>query len=415
MSSNKKKHNAKILLTASLINALELYDYVLYGVMVPIISSQFFPSDGSVLPITLGYVSFMIAFMVAPLSSIFWGWLGDKFGRLTLLKRTVILMGVPSLGIALLPTYQQIGIASSLLVILFRVIQGVSVSGEVFGVKIFAMEHLGSKFYGRASGVISAGGAVGILFAMFMGFLTFKLSEYPNIWRIPFFIGGSLCLLNFVIRRHLTESQAFKHLSTTRHNTTFLEVLKNNTSNSITVFVLGAILGILSYFLHVFVNPFLVDIGMDNSFAYCLTIIALVCTIFASVFIGIYSDKIGHIDRFLIKYMRIMILSFIPTYFALLFGGVLLQVAAFVILGTVLGIYATLSAVVMYKAFPIDSRCRGVLFNYALAVALFGGATPFTLSMLANINPLLPGLAVFVAFCFFYYLFYITYFDKEDR
>jgi MFS transporter, MHS family, proline/betaine transporter len=100
--SSSKLSKFKILSIASIGNCLELYDFTLYGIMLPFLAMRFFPTDSQTLSMFIGFVSFAISFIIAPIGSIFWGWYGDRFGRLLLLRTSMIIMAIPSLGIALI-------------------------------------------------------------------------------------------------------------------------------------------------------------------------------------------------------------------------------------------------------------------------------------------------------------------------
>ena len=200
----QKKTN--ILFFVPIGNFLELYDYTLYAVLLYIISPEFFPSNSSSTSLLFGMLSFALTMLICPLSAWFWGWYGDRYGRLPMLKQSIMLMAIPSLLISLLPNYKEIGILAPILLISCRILQAISASGEVMGGKIFAMEHLGKRNFGNVSGLTSLGGSLGVGLAMGMGLL---ISKTGISWRLPFFIGGSLAIVGLMIRRKLSESPEF--------------------------------------------------------------------------------------------------------------------------------------------------------------------------------------------------------------
>jgi MFS family permease len=396
--SSSKLSKFKILSIASIGNCLELYDFTLYGIMLPFLAMRFFPTDSQTLSMFIGFVSFAISFIIAPIGSIFWGWYGDRFGRLLLLRTSMIIMAIPSLGIALLPDYQAIGIFAPILLILLRIMQGISASGEVMGAKIFAMELLGAKFYGTCSGVISSAGALGVLMAMSMGYIVASNKEITDLWRFPFLIGSLLFVVAYLIR--INYSRSIKKDPNTDFEKAkigeLFKIIKEHNYPSLIVFILGAMLGILSYTMHAFINPFLIQQGLPSELVYQFSICGLVATMITTVLTGFYMDKyttsLFTVVKTNIFWASIMTLLF---YILLLQGG-FFTLIGYIVLGGILGIYACISAVLMYRLFLPDIRCRGILFSYAMGCAIFGGITPLTLSTIGNIHPILPGIAVFI-------------------
>ncbi len=383
---------SKILFFASIGNALELYDYTLYAVMIPFLAPLFFPTGSDSMSLIFGYLSFAIAFIFAPVGSVFWGWYGDRYGRIGMLKLSMIMMAIPSLAIACLPTYATIGWAAPAILILLRVVQGVSASGEIKGSKIFAMEHLGSKYYGISSGIVSAAGGVGVMMAMIMAYLTTQYSSIEYFWRIPFLIGSFLYVVGVVIRSLLNESKEFKNAQKDVKPISELKnILMDNMSATKIAFVLGGLLGVVSYMMHAFMPPFMSALGFEKSVAYQFSILALIATAVTSVVTGYYSKK--NFSSWTVRSMDLIIVL-TPIYFLLIPFGGLFTTVSYLGLGSNLGIFACMSSIVMFCVFPTHIRCRGVLFNYAVGVGLCGGVTPLLLKMLSGVHFILPAITV---------------------
>lgn len=386
---------SKILFFAAIGNCLELYDYTLYAVMIPFLAPLFFPSGDASLSLIFGYISFAIAFVFAPIGSVFWGWYGDKYGRLNMLRFSMVLMTIPSIAIAILPTFNSIGWLAPFLLIVLRIMQGVSASGEVKGSKIFAMEHLGEKYYGITSGIISAAGALGVLFAMFMAYLNTQYQDIEYFWRIPFVVGSCLYFVGIGMRMMLSETSEFKLLKKDSKPVSELRnILSDNKRASIVVFMLGGLLGVLSYMMHAFMPPFLHSLGFDKAVSYQLSIIALLSTMGSAVVVGYCLNQ--HFNAWMAKIINVAAIT-TPLYFVLVsMNSMFLATVAFVGLGANLGAFACVCSVVMFRVFPVQIRCRGVLFNYALGVGLFGGFTPLILKLLSSVHYILPALLVSV-------------------
>ena len=414
----QKKTN--ILFFVPIGNFLELYDYTLYAVLLYIISPEFFPSNSSSTSLLFGMLSFALTMLIYPLSAWFWGWYGDRYGRLPMLKQSIMLMAIPSLLISLLPNYKEIGILAPILLISCRILQAISASGEVMGGKIFAMEHLGKRNFGNVSGLTSLGGSLGVGLAMGMGLL---ISKTGISWRLPFFIGGSLAIVGLMIRRKLSESPEFISLlknmpKNNNKEAGIISIVKQYKTEVIITITLGSLLGMLSYTISGFLSPYLISLGFSKETAYSMGLAGLFTCAITSFLTGRLIDKIGDAR----KIMNVNILSCIfifPLSFSLILlsahgYNIIMLYMAYILLGGVLGINATCCSVIMYKLFTPENRCRGVMICYALGIAIFGGFSPLILQLLNGINHMLPAGALTIATIIMYYIYKKNMEKKHD-
>ncbi|MEI6187567.1 MAG: MFS transporter [Alphaproteobacteria bacterium] len=414
----QKKTN--ILFFVPIGNFLELYDYTLYAVLLYIISPEFFPSNSSSTSLLFGMLSFALTMLICPLSAWFWGWYGDRYGRLPMLKQSIMLMAIPSLLISLLPNYKEIGILAPILLISCRILQAISASGEVMGGKIFAMEHLGKRNFGNVSGLTSLGGSLGVGLAMGMGLL---ISKTGISWRLPFFIGGSLAIVGLMIRRKLSESPEFISLlknmpKNNNKEAGIISIVKQYKTEVIITITLGSLLGMLSYTISGFLSPYLISLGFSKETAYSMGLAGLFTCAITSFLTGRLIDKIGDAR----KIMNVNILSCIfifPLSFSLILlsahgYNIIMLYMAYILLGGVLGINATCCSVIMYKLFTPENRCRGVMICYALGIAIFGGFSPLILQLLNGINHMLPAGALTIATIIMYYIYIKNMEKKHD-
>jgi MFS family permease len=414
----QKKTN--ILFFVPIGNFLELYDYTLYAVLLYIISPEFFPSNSSSTSLLFGMLSFALTMLICPLSAWFWGWYGDRYGRLPMLKQSIMLMAIPSLLISLLPNYKEIGILAPILLISCRILQAISASGEVMGGKIFAMEHLGKRNFGNVSGLTSLGGSLGVGLAMGMGLL---ISKTGISWRLPFFIGGSLAIVGLMIRRKLSESPEFISLlknmpKNNNKEAGIISIVKQYKTEVIITITLGSLLGMLSYTISGFLSPYLISLGFSKETAYSMGLAGLFTCAITSFLTGRLIDKIGDAR----KIMNVNILSCIfifPLSFSLILlsahgYNIIMLYMAYILLGGVLGINATCCSVIMYKLFTPENRCRGVMICYALGIAIFGGFSPLILQLLNGINHMLPAGALTIATIIMYYIYKKNMEKKHD-
>ena len=199
----------KPILTSAVGGVLELYDLYIFGLLAPTISHLFFPAESKLISTLLGYLVFAIGFFFRPLGSIFFGHIGDRFGRRTSLYSCLLLMAIATLAIGIMPTYKSIGILSPCFVILARILQGFSAGGEFSGGLLFIVEHTDSNHTGLTTGIGLAGNVTGV----FLGSLAALVFTLPNMpvwaWRVPFLIGFFIALIGLYIRRSLPETPTF--------------------------------------------------------------------------------------------------------------------------------------------------------------------------------------------------------------
>ena len=207
---NKEKYlSKKIVASCFLASCLEIYDFTIFAFFAPIFQKNYFVflSEESMLVIT--YLLFAIGFIFRPVGALIFGYIGDVYGRKKTLVVSVSLMGACSLIMFLLPPYQVIGIASCYIIVIIRIMQGLSVGGEFTGALIFAIEHTGSKNIGIVGGIMSAGGAAGILLANLVSGIIQHPMFPESFWRIAFLLGFSLSIVGYIIRSRLSATPLF--------------------------------------------------------------------------------------------------------------------------------------------------------------------------------------------------------------
>lgn len=379
------KNEFRFVLLTAVGSVLELYDYTLFLILLPVFAEPLFGMP-LMEAVFVGYILFAISFLVSPFGAIIWGFIGDKFGRKVLLSNSLLLMAVPSIIIALMPTHHLIGGMAIFLVFISRCLQVLSASGEKQGAKIFLIEHLGAKKFGLASSSLSIASAFGVLLAMLMGYVCSKFPQYPNLWRIAFLIGGMLAVVSYYIRKDLREIKTFKADSKSSV-LDFKSVLKANRYNFIIAFLLASLMGIFTYFLHGFMGVFAIKYGASKSESYWYAMNALAATAVAAFVAGLLIDnkKLGDVYK-----LRVVIIRFLVIFAVLapmLYHIILVERLAHILiwygfLGASLGFYASVVTLLIAIMFPNSQRCRNSLFAYSLGFAIFGGTTPLVLKVI---------------------------------
>ena len=194
----------RIVLAAAIGNIVEWYDFGLYGLLAPVLASLFFPSHDRIAALLGVYGGFAVGFAMRPIGAIVLGRVGDRRGRPFVLVLSVVLMGVATVAIGVLPSYAAIGIWATLLLIVIRLFQGFSVGGEFVGSVTYLVESAADNRRGIAGSVANIGATVGMLMAAGAATVTQTYAaELPELWRAPFLFGGLLAFAGYLLRRHL--------------------------------------------------------------------------------------------------------------------------------------------------------------------------------------------------------------------
>ena len=203
----------RIVLAGAVGNIVEWYDFGLYGLMAPVLASLFFHSQDRIASLLGAYGGFAVGFAMRPIGAVVLGRVGDRQGRQFVLVLSVVLMGISTVAIGLLPTYYTIGIWAPILLLVIRLFQGFSVGGEFVGSVTYLVETAEEGRRGLAGSVANLGATIGMLLAAAAG----SVGELrPHFWRAPFLFGGVLALAGFLLRRHLPpdeylNSEELKH------------------------------------------------------------------------------------------------------------------------------------------------------------------------------------------------------------
>lgn len=209
MSTNARK----AALLSSLGAGLEYYDFIIYGMMAEQLSSLFFAGDEAWLGLIKTFAIFAVGYFARPLGGIFFGLIGDTFGRKKTFLYVMFLMAVATFGIGLLPTYAQIGTAAPCLLVVLRLLQGLSVGAEIPGAITVVCEHAQKQKQGVYTGIVLAGTSIGAMLASLVLYLISGAFTGEQVmswaWRLPFLFGGGLAVVNYYIRKHLQETPEF--------------------------------------------------------------------------------------------------------------------------------------------------------------------------------------------------------------
>jgi MHS family alpha-ketoglutarate permease-like MFS transporter len=368
----------------SLGNLVEWYDWYVYTAFSLYFAGSFFPSGNQTVQLLNTAGIFAIGFLMRPIGGWVMGTFADRKGRKAALTLSVLMMSVGSLIIALVPSYKQIGVAAPLLLVLARIIQGLSVGGE-YGTSATYLSEMATKkhrgFYSSFQYVTLIMGqliALGVLVLLQHVFLTDQQLHQWG-WRIPFGIGAVLAITVMYLRRSLKESVVLEEkdnqVKATRGT---LKALLQHPKAVLTV--IGLTIGgtLAFYTFTTYMQKFLVNTsGFSKNSATLISSLTLVVFMLIQPLFGLLSDKIGR-KPLLIGFGILGTLTTVPIMTALSstkdvwIAFALIMCALIIVSG-----YTSINAVVKAELFPANVRALGVGFPYAIAVSLFGGTAEY--------------------------------------
>jgi len=351
-------------ITVVLGNVLEYYDFLLFAHIGFIVTPLFFPNLTSNQSHIVSLLLFGLSFITRPIGGYIFGKISDKKGRKTALMQSVKWAVFPALGLALLPDYSYLGITSSILFILLRLMQGIALGGEYPVAGTYLIEN-NKNNHGLLSSILVASGSVGSL--MGLGFAV--LCNQPDMpkwfWRIAFLMGGIGTIVSYFMRRYLDDKDMI------------LPQIQNDSVTDIgkrrlLVFVVAVIVGITVWIPMTYSNFYLTKIlNLPNEKGLYASFIALVMYIFILPFIGMIFDRSNGIKYMLVGILLICPLSFIAIY---LLSLQYIELAQFCLIVATAVLGAPVHKV-LNDIFPNHLRGRNISFLLVLGLS-FGGLLP---------------------------------------
>jgi MFS transporter, MHS family, alpha-ketoglutarate permease len=366
-------------------NLVEWYDWYVYSSFSIYFAKSFFPKGDLTAQLLNSAGVFALGFLVRPLGGWLLGWYADRRGRKAALTASVLLMCFGSLLVAAIPSYATIGLAAPTLLVIARLLQGLSVGGE-YGTSATYLSEIATAerrgFYSSFQYVTLIMGqllALAVLVLLQQVFLT-EAQLYAWGWRIPFVIGALCAVVAALFRRGMEESEAYKSAAARQRTggSLLMQLLVSHPRQVLTV--AGLTMGgtVCFYTFTTYAQKFLVNTaGFSNAAATGISALSLFVYMCVQPLVGLMSDFVGR---------RAVLLSFgvLATLFTVPLMGALGSAASFgqalaiiVVALLIVSGYTAVNAVVKAELFPTEVRALGVGFPYAVAVAVFGGTTEY--------------------------------------
>ncbi|MEO6854615.1 MAG: MFS transporter, partial [Rhodoferax sp.] len=343
-------------------------------------------------------------FAIRPFGALVFGRLGDLVGRKYTFLITILIMGLSTFLVGLLPNYASIGVAAPLLLLAMRVLQGAAIGGEMPGAWVFVAEHVPASRYGLGVGTLTAGITGGILLGSLVavGINThYSQADVADFaWRIPFILGGVFGLVSVYLRRFLHETPVFQELAkrrTVARELPLKTILREHRAACVLVALLTWVLSAAIVVVVLITPNYLQKVhGVAPALALEANAVATLMLTIGCIVMGWATDRFGTRLVMLLGFGGLLVTT--VWFYTGLPGTPTALVCSYGLVGFFVGSVAVVP-IVGVRAFPAAVRFSGLSFAYNMAYAVFGGMTPIVLTLWLQKDPLAPayyvgGLAV---------------------
>jgi MHS family alpha-ketoglutarate permease-like MFS transporter len=392
MAQAKSNRVAGNIFKGSVGNLIEWYDWYVYSAFAVYFSAEFFPKGDPTSQLLNTAAIFAVGFLMRPIGSLLMGRYADRHGRRAALTLSITVMAGGSLIIACTPSYESIGIMAPIILVLARLLQGLSLGGEYGTSATYLSEMASSGRRGFYSSFQYVTLVAGQMVALGVQIVLQQLLSEPDMkawgWRIPFIIGAMGAVAVLWLRRTMDESEQFSNIkSQKRESAGTIRALMKHPKAVLTV--VGLTLGgtVAFYTYTTYLQKFMVNtVGLPKEVVSWINFVALLIFVVLQPIAGLLSDKIGRRPP-LMAFGILGTLLTAPIFFFMekttepIVAFLLMMVGLIIVTG-----YTSINAIVKAELFPTEIRALGVGLPYALTVAIFGGTAEFIALWLKSIG-----------------------------
>jgi MHS family proline/betaine transporter-like MFS transporter len=399
------EENKRAVTAAAIGNFVEWFDYSVYGFLAAIIATQFFPSDDPVGSLMATFAVFGLTFAARPVGAVLFGHYGDKIGRRNTLAAAVILMAAASLLIAVLPTYAQIGAAAPILLVVARLLQGVSAGGEAGGSSSYLVEYAPAGrrgLYGSwqqfsiVMGLLAGSGISALL-----GTLLSDAAMESWGWRMPFLLGSVVGIVGLYLRLRLDDTPEFRKLEQRAAvaSAPLKDAVGDHRRRVLTGIGFFIAPTVASYVVLVYMPTYASKVvGLPLSQALLSSAISLAVLAALIPPLGALSDRVGR-KPLMLAFTIVLGVATYPLFLLIATGSFGAILTAQVLFSLVLALYFGPGTAMYVEIFPTRVRYTGIGLSLGFASAAFGGSAPFLSTWLVSLTgiSMVPGIYLILA------------------
>lgn len=400
------RSTVKVIRAAVLGTIVEYYDFGIYGYMAGMIATHFFVESDPTTALLSTFAAFAVAFFLRVPGGIFFGHIGDKYGRKKSLTYTILLMALATAGIGLLPTYATLGAWATAVLVLCRCLQGFAAGGELSGANAFVSEHAPREHRAFHTSFVNSGTYLGSVLASLvaLGISTAFSAETISAWawRVPFVISLVIGLVGLYIRSQLHETEQFEEvqeaddIEQARYPVT--DVVRYAWREVLLIIGLGAMIVGGYYICSVYAASYLQTAGGHSStVAFASTCIAMVAAVISLPIAGWIGDRFGRKPVFFTTSAVVVVIA-VPAFMLMRDGSMVAAVASQAVLAFLIGCNNGVSFATYAELFRARYRYSGIALANNVTNMTLGGTAPFIATFLIKVtdNTLTP--AVFLLF-----------------
>lgn len=411
--------NKKIIFSSGIANTFEWYDYALFGHFASIIGYKFFPSENHDAYLLNAFAVFAVGYLMRPLGGVFFGIIGDKFGRRVALSTAVICMALPTACIGIIPSYDSIGISATIIMVIMRMLQGLSMGGALTGSISFLIEHSEQNKRGLIGSIPMASICLGILLGTIVAYTVRESLSYEDFeewgWRIPFLLGIFIIGAGFYIKYYTTETPMFEKVksSGTIPKSPLKTVFKHYWFDMLVSIMINSTGSVIFYFQAIFVVNYLKENrGFDPADVDILNGICYLGMAFICLISGKISDIVGKRSIYFVVLIVLILPAFFQIPHIIQYGDWFEIIIAQSILAVLAAGYIGSEPALQAEFYPTNVRSTALSVSYNLATSIFGGTAPFIVEYILYKTGSLNTCGIYVAIVSFLSLIGL-YFYKD--